>query len=430
MAKQIIARRLPLFNVDDNIMPMKISWTSRAALSLQVCCIGGTVLRADTLTLKNDGIVSGAVLKSTADSIVIRTNDGILLQLEKTQISKQRVDSESEKAYVASLKNRPDDAENNRAIAKECLERSQKGLSNAHYERVVELDPSDGTAWSAIGYIKDEQTGQMARRDALLHRRGIMRYTYKGKSENTTMHAAAIAASKERAAKLRADAARKVDLHFKNLRSSNQKLAFEAQEYFNSLKDPLAIGKIKELLVESVRRSGNWSQFFDILLRMPGQSATGTFIELALDLNMPQGVVDASLDALMRTETSRDIAMVAFLAKLRPGTKPNIALIDRAGNNLEVLGDERTIPSLISALQTPVTTTIQKAPNSGVDSTGSVQQTFGSQTETRTGLVNQPGVLAALSKITGQSFSYNEIAWRQWFALTYAKSNLDLRRFE
>jgi hypothetical protein len=244
------------------------------------------------------------------------------------------------------------------------------------------------------------------------------------------MHAAAIAASKERAAKLRAEAARKVDLHFKNLRSSNQKLAFEAQEYFNSLKDPLAIGKIKELLVESVRRSGNWSQFFDILLRMPGQSATGTFIELALDLNMPQGVVDASLDALMRTETSRDIAMVAFIAKLRPGTKPNIALIDRAGNNLEVLGDERTIPSLISALQTPVTTTIQKAPSSGVDSTGSVQQTFGSQTETRTGLVNQPGVLAALSKITGQSFSYNEIAWRQWFALTYAKSNLDLRRFE
>ena len=91
-------------------MPMKISWTSRAALSLQVCCIGGSVLRADTLTLKNDGIVSGAVLKSTADSVVIRTNDGILLQLEKTQISKQRVDSESEKAYVASLKNRPDDA--------------------------------------------------------------------------------------------------------------------------------------------------------------------------------------------------------------------------------------------------------------------------------------------------------------------------------
>lgn len=433
MAKRIIARRLPLFNVDDNIMPMKISWTSRVALtalSFQVCCLSDFSLRADTLTLKNDGIVSGSVLKSTADSVVIRTNDGILLQLEKTQISKQRVDSESEKAYVASLKNRPDDAENNRALAKECLERSQKGLSNAHYERVVELDPSDGTAWSAIDYIKDEQTGQMARRDALLHRRGIMRFTYKGESKQTTMHAAAIAASKEKAARMRAEAAKLVDLNFKNLRSSNQKRAFEAREYFNTLKDPLAIGKIKELLVESVRRGDNWGQFFDILLRMPGQSATGTFIELALDLNMPQGVVDASLEALMRTETSRDIAMVAFLARLRPGSKPNTVLIDRAGSNLEVVGDERTIPSLISALQTPVTTTIQKAPSSGVDSTGSVQQTFGSQTETRTGLVNQPGVLAALSKITGQSFSYNEIAWRQWFAMTYAKSNLDLRRFE
>ncbi len=415
-------------------MPMKISWSSRAALaalSFQICCLSNFSLRADTLTLKNDGIVSGSVLKSTADSVVIRTNDGILLQLEKTQISKQRVDSESEKAYVASLKNRPDDADNNRALAKECLERSQKGLSNAHYERVVELDPTDGTAWSAIGYIKDEQTGQMARRDAILHRRGIMRYTYKGKSENTTMHAAAIAASKEKAARLRAEVARKVDLQFKNLRSSNQKLAFDAQEYFNNLKDPLAIGKIKELLVESVRRNGNWGQFFDILLRMPGQSATGTFIELALDLNMPQGVVDASLEALMRTETSRDIAMVAFLAKIQSGRKAeNTVLVDRAGSNLEIIGDERTIPSLIAALNTEVTKPITRAPNSGIDSTGSVQQTFGSQTETLRRMVNQPGVLAALSKITGQSYGYNEIAWRQWFAMTYAKSNLDLRRFE
>ncbi len=415
-------------------MPMKISWTSRVALtalSFQVCCLSDFSLRADTLTLKNDGIVSGSVLKSTADSVVIRTNDGILLQLEKTQISKQRVDSESEKAYVASLKNRPDDAENNRALAKECLERSQKGLSNAHYERVVELDPADGTAWSAIGYIKDEQTGQMARRDALLHRRGIMRFTYNGESKQTTMHAAAIAASKEKAARMRAEAAQLVGINFKNLRSPNQKRAFEAREYFNNLKDPLAIGKIKELLVESVRRGDNWGQFFDILLRMPGQSATGTFIELAIDLNMPQGVVDASLEALMRTETSRDIAMVAFLAKIQSGSKAeNTVLVDRAGSNLEVVGDERTIPSLIAALNTKVTKTIQRAPNSGVDSTGSVQQTFGSQTETRTGWVNQPGVLAALAKITGQSFGFKEIEWRQWFAMTYAKSNLDLRRFE
>ncbi|MFO0086331.1 MAG: hypothetical protein ACK52L_10715, partial [Pirellula sp.] len=77
-----------------------------------------------------------------------------------------------------------------------------------------------------------------------------------------------------------------------------------------------------------------------------------------------------------------------------------------------------------------VTKTIQRAPSSGVDSTGSVQQTFGSQTETRTGWVNQPGVLAALSKITGQSFGFKEIEWRQLLAMTYANSNLDIRRFE
>jgi hypothetical protein len=123
--------------------------------------------------------------------------------------------------------------------------------------------------------------------------------------------------------------------------------------------------------------------------------------------------------------------MVAFLAKIQSGRKAeNTVLVDRAGSNLEIIGDERTIPSLIAALNTEVTKPITRAPNSGIDSTGSVQQTFGSQTETLRRMVNQPGVLAALSKITGQSYGYNEIAWRQWFAMTYAKSNLDLRRFE
>ena len=410
-------------------MPMKYSWfiTAISTGCIFTACEYRTAAHADTLVLKNDGVLSGSIKKATTDSVVIQTSEGILVQVEKTQIAKQRVDSDSEKAYVASLKDRPDDADNNRAIARECLARSQKSLSDAHYERLVELDPSDGTAWSAIGYIKDVQTGQMVRRDALMHRRGIIRYTYRGKSPETTIQAAAIAASKEKAARMRADITRLVEVNLKNLRASNQKLSFEAREFFNNLNDPLAIGKIKDLLVDSVRKGGSWGQYFDILLRMPGQSATGTFIDLASDLNMPQAVVDACLEALMRTETSRDIAMVAFLGKL---SGKIVAVIDRAGNNLEVLGDERTIPSLIDALNTPVSTTIQKPPNSGIDSTGSVQQAFGPQTETINGVANQPGVLAALTKITGQSFSYNEIAWRQWFAMTYAKTNLDLRRFE
>ena len=410
-------------------MPMKYSWfiTAISTGCIFTACEYRTAAHADTLVLKNDGVLSGSIKKATTDSVVIQTSEGILVQVEKTQIAKQRVDSDSEKAYVASLKDRPDDADSNRAIARECLARSQKSLSDAHYERLVELDPSDGTAWSAIGYIKDVQTGQMVRRDALMHRRGIIRYTYRGKSPETTIQAAAIAASKEKAARMRADITRLVEVNLKNLRASNQKLSFEAREFFNNLNDPLAIGKIKDLLVDSVRKGGSWGQYFDILLRMPGQSATGTFIDLASDLNMPQAVVDACLEALMRTETSRDIAMVAFLGKL---SGKIVAVIDRAGNNLEVLGDERTIPSLIDALNTPVSTTIQKPPNSGIDSTGSVQQAFGPQTETINGVANQPGVLAALTKITGQSFSYNEIAWRQWFAMTYAKTNLDLRRFE
>ena len=429
IANGVSATCLRLFYQDVKIMPMKYSWfiTAISTGCIFTACEYRTAAHADTLVLKNDGVLSGSIKKATTDSVVIQTSEGILVQVEKTQIAKQRVDSDSEKAYVASLKDRPDDADNNRAIARECLARSQKSLSDAHYERLVELDPSDGTAWSAIGYIKDVQTGQMVRRDALMHRRGIIRYTYRGKSPETTIQAAAIAASKEKAARMRADITRLVEVNLKNLRASNQKLSFEAREFFNNLNDPLAIGKIKDLLVDSVRKGGSWGQYFDILLRMPGQSATGTFIDLASDLNMPQAVVDACLDALMRTETSRDIAMVAFLGKL---SGKIVAVIDRAGNNLEVLGDERTIPSLIDALNTPVSTTIQKPPNSGIDSTGSVQQAFGPQTETINGVANQPGVLAALTKITGQSFSYNEIAWRQWFAMTYAKTNLDLRRFE
>ncbi len=43
---------------------------------------------------------------------------------------------------------------------------------------------------------------------------------------------------------------------------------------------------------------------------------------------------------------------------------------------------------------------------------------------------NQPGVLSALVTISGQSKGYDQNAWREWYALTYANSNLDTRRFD
>lgn len=188
---------------------------------------------------------------------------------------------------------------------------------------------------------------------------------------------------------------------------------------------------IEETKLKARARITNYDgqPYLGMLMRMPPGSATAQFIQIARELDYPV-IVDPVLDALASNERTRIAAMQAFVADLRPAKTPDIEYINRAGRNLETVGDVRIIPMLIDRLKTSALVTKVNQGGAAMDkATGGISQSTGGTSQFLI-TENQAGVLSALAAISGQSFGYDQEAWRTWYALNYANSNLDLRRFD
>lgn len=387
---------------------------------------------ADNWNLKGAGVLSGTSVPYKDDSsAIIRTRDGVLILLSQSQISREIKTSQREAAYIESMTDRPDTAESNREIAKECYSRDQRTLALAHFERVVELDPNDGQSWAALGYVFDSRTGQWIPKDNLNKRLGLVVVD----GRRTTLHAAELEKAKKRIREEDAAFQRELRIAFTNVSKPGQ-AGMKAQQFLSSLDDPRANTALATMLIEETKakaraRITNYDgqPYLGMLMRMPQGTATGQFIQIARELDYP-AVVDQVLEVLASNEQTRVAAMQAFVADLRPGKTPDIEYINRAGRNLETVGDERIIPMLIDRLTTSALVTKVNQGGAAMDkATGGISQSTGGTSQI---LVthNQPGVLSALVAITGGSMGYNQNAWREWYALNYANSNLDTRRFD
>jgi hypothetical protein len=401
------------------------------AIVLVLAC-SKNVAFADNWNLKGAGVLSGtAVPYKDESSAIIRTRDGVLILLSQGQISREIKTSQREAAYIQSMTDRPDTAESNREIAKECYSRDQRTLALAHFERVVELDPNDGQSWAALGYVFDSRTGQWIPKDNLNKRLGLVVVD----GRRTTLHAAELEKAKKRIREEDAAFQRELRIAFTNVSKPGQ-AGMKAQQFLASLDDPRASTALASMLIEETKakaraRITNYDgqPYLGMLMRMPQGAATGQFIQIARELDYP-AVVDQVLEVLASNEQTRVAAMQAFVADLRPGKTPDIEYINRAGRNLETVGDERIIPMLIDRLTTSALVTKVNQGGAAMDkATGGISQSTGGTSQI---LVthNQPGVLSALVAITGGMMGYNQNAWREWYALNYANSNLDTRRFD
>ncbi len=126
--------------------------------------------------------------------------------------------------------------------------------------------------------------------------------------------------------------------------------------------------------------NGNPEIYMQMLLQMPGLSATKVFIRLAMNTNVPNYIVDQSLEALNRYDLSRDIAASDFyrrswsnpkaLYKSQAEFDAVVQRIDRAARNLQSLPSEVAIVALINALTTTGNIVQQRQQNAGIDSSG------------------------------------------------------------
>ena len=265
------------------------------------------VSKADTFEMIGGGTISGRPLTNEPKSefLKILTSDGFEIEIARTKLStKGRSIGEPQLEYAKLAASKDDSVESHKALSLFCNV-NQKELARAHNERIVELDPSDKVAWAAIEYITDKD-GQWVRKEALNKRRGLV----KGKNHLTTLHAKAISDVEEKLKKDIADIEKKINIYASNMGKSGR-LGIEAAEFFRTLNDPLAIPKIYKLLQADLSEWRNGDFYMEILTRMPGASASSTFIEIALT-SKNQAAVSTSLEMLLRTEYSRCLCHLSY----------------------------------------------------------------------------------------------------------------------
>jgi hypothetical protein len=369
--------------------------------------------------------------------VVIKTDDGIAIQIAKDDVVKETKSTIVNLDYEALLKQTPDTAEGNKEIALKCRMGGMSELGKSHYERVVELDPEDKTSWSAINYVYDERFGGWIRRAEQHFREEMGVY----ERQVMTLHSMVIMTKKEQAEKERADLEKRIRIEITRL-MKRDKDSVSAAEFLQAVNNPVVIDFLEKQLMEELKRGRGGEIYMQMLLQMPGISATQVFLRLSMNTSLPDGagfIVDQSLEALSRYELSRDIAASYFIGALRSDPKKLyksqaefenvVKRIDRAAQNLQSLPSEVAIVALINALTTTGNVVQQRQQSAGIDSSGGSGLTTPGSVATPVSY-NQESVLFALQEITKVNHSYNKEAWRIWFAQTYAKTNLDLRRIE
>ena len=392
-------------------------------------------LQADQFEIRGGGFISGKLLSEPSSPILkILTNDGVEIEIASGKIKSTALIPADVQQVYKSVAGKEDTVELHRAISMD-FNRDQKALSYAHRERVVELDPSDEN-WKALGeHAQNKLTGEWEPRDVLFKRKGMVSLGSKGWD---TPQSKAITDSDSKQDKDAAKVRSLIDLNLKSPNDLSPKGA-KATEFFNTLRNgpafyeaykldhKLAIKHLFDLLKKDTA-PGRTDMFMAILAAMPGNSASPVFVDIAMNSQNSE-LVSQALELLARNEWSREYAFQQFLNVIR-NEKSKPPAVDRAGSNIQAFADQRAIPTLIDRLLTKVTrTTVTPSPTT-LSSDGGVSM-GGPKINKEEGLYKHQTVLSALVDLAdGANFQYDQAQWRLWYANTFAKSNLDLRRDE
>jgi hypothetical protein len=389
-------------------------------VALGMCVTTDSMLRADVFEVRDGGVITGKLLNAPSSSVFkIQTTDGGIIEIDSGKVKPPVIVQPDVVKIYQTLKDKEDTVELHRAVSFE-LNPNYRYLAIAHRERVVELEPSDEN-WSALGgYVKDDsKTGDWIRGEIKWKRKGFI----KADAGWDTPQSQAIAKSIQNRKTTEAKAKQTFLRALGNLNKDGT-LGVAARDYFSKLQDPWVIPVLKDQLKKD---RGRTEMYMEILAKMPGTSANGVFLELAMDASNPL-LAGRAIELLERTPESREMAFQYFHGLLGSKTP---ATVDRAGSNLQSFADKRAIPRLIENLVSEEIIKITTPGTQSFDkSTGNVVQSGGGTTITPRITKHQSVLSVLVGLADGVNFQFNRDEWAIWYANSFAKSNLNLRRDE
>jgi hypothetical protein len=404
---------------------MRMLFTTSYRTAILCCLVAacpGELARGDTLELTNGGHVEGTLV-SPADGkgdYIIDTPNG-RVTVGRAQVARVDATSSAEKEYASIAKSSPDTVESHWKLYEFCRDRKLRAQSQKHLSRILELDPEHAEARVLLGFRK--HGGEWQTRDEIMAARGMIKFEGEW---YTRQHVELLQRKKE-------SNAAQVDWkkEFRRLRGwltgNDQRRIKEARTEIAAIRDPAAAESLlKSLATESepaIRRL-----WLDAAAQLDHPSVISAFVELSLvDPND-----EMRLQCLDYLVASRRPGLAApYLSALK--SDDNVK-INRAAVALGRIGDPEAIGPLIDVLVTShrikvsdnsdqMTVTGPTARSGGGLSMGGGGPKFVTRT------AKNPDVLAALINLTGMGqLSYDQPAWKAWFAERSKGERVDLRR--
>ncbi|MBL9123167.1 MAG: HEAT repeat domain-containing protein [Planctomycetaceae bacterium] len=380
-------------------------------------------VRADIFQLANQGTLRGQLLnpeETPRKKYVVRTSSGAVVTLDRAQVVKLHRETSRELEYEKRMPTHADTVDSQWELAEWCRENKLNAQRNRHLERILELDPNHVLARRALNYMQID--GGWKTREQVQKDRGFVRYNGEWKLPQEIE-----LLEKQKKDKL---AERQWFGRLNKLRDElHSEKAAEATAKLRAINDPYALKAIAEALqTEPNQQVRIW--LLESLTKIPSPEATMLLVGVALH----DGIEEVRLSALdFLVEQKNPEVPAMFIAALKDN---NVQVINRAAHALKRLKHPAAIGPLIDALVSVQKIDIVEGQPGGIGATfgkgpggtGGGGLSVGQSVRTEYRTIQNPEVLDALIKLTGNNFEHNVNAWKAWFAQQKKPETLDGRR--
>jgi len=407
-----------------------VGLSSRVALALVFCAgLLPALVRADVFVLGSGGRLEGVLINPDQEprrEYVIRTGAGGQITLAADRVAEVIADGTARALYERILPRMPQTVEGNLQMAAWCRDNHLSDQSDRHLEQVLALDPDNLQARSLLGYVRQDDGAWLTRQQYLeADGRKLYQGRYRTQQEIELLEAA-------RKKKL---AEREWTANVRRWREelANPRRAEQALAKLLEIRDPLAVPAVSQVLSKETDARAV-DLLFEVLAHIGSPEAMQILLEHSMD-NIDEELRLTALDHVIDAKASG--ALAYYVDRLQPTASTNLG-VNRAAEALALLEDERAIKPLIAALVTEHKYQVIDSSNVGGGNGQQYSQTFGTGSAGHSFGGGGPKfirkveqnhqVLKALSKLTGQNFYYDQVAWVHWFNRNRSHPLVDGRR--
>lgn len=395
-------------------------------------------LFADDLELTTGVHVQGKV-SEVGDKYKVMTYDGAELLYEKKQVRSvlkwTKETQDALKEYKSRLAQMEDTVEGHYKMIDWAESKQLRAIAQSHRERIIELDPNDTRARAALKYIKTDQNVWVLSEKFNRQRGKVLNSEKKWRFPEQVADA-------DEEARIKAET-RRIDKLLELVSSPNPKKSAEAVAYLKSLKDPLAVGKLRQMILGDKNHTAK-DLPRDMQLMMIeglGRIQTPTSLMLLCDIAIHHNdhhLQESAIEQIKVLGVSPAVDYILsvihrFASDREQGARDRKqAVINSAGRVLGELGDKSAIYEMIGMLEMTFQEVLPAGPstNIGFDSTGN-NTGIGQNNSPKmiSGTLQNSGILQGLQTLSGVDYQYDQSRWIDWYSkFAGTKTDLDLWR--